>query len=109
MAASITIVRKAGLRSARLNSGTGFTNENYVTGGFAVTPNQFGLEKIDVLHITSTGTVAGTTTLIPQYNAGSGKIQYFWVDTTVDGAALAEVVNATAIGLHGFGWIAYGI
>lgn len=109
MAMTVAITRRTGTKSGRVITGTAFTNENYVTAGFAVTPNQMGLDKVDLV-IPSGGTpLAGTSALLPVYDNSTSKFKYYWVDTTVDGALLAEVPNATAIGLIAFGWVAFGI
>lgn len=109
MAATIAITRRTGTKSGRIITGTGFTNENYVTGGFTITPNQFGLDKVDLIIPSGATPIAGTSAFMLVYDNSTSKMKYFWVDTTVDGAAMVEVPNATAIGLFAWGWVAYGI
>lgn len=108
MAASITINVRSNARSARINMGGYQTNENYVTGGFACTADQFGIGGFTDYSIQFTPAipVAGTSALMANWNFITNKIQYFWVDTTVDGANLVEVPNGTAVGLVFGTWTA---
>ncbi len=62
---------------------------SYPTGGEALTPGDFGLTVIEMMII------APNAGYVFEYDVANEKLKAFWVDTTVDGAALAEVANTT--------------
>jgi hypothetical protein len=68
-------------------------DSSYPTGGEAISLSSLGLDRLDFLWaVTTDGYVPawdGSTT--------NPKIELFWVDTTTDGAALAEVPNTTNV------------
>ena len=64
---------------------------SYPTGGEAVTPGQFKLGTITHMMV---GTDP-TSGIVGSYVKSTGKIKCYWVDTTVDGAVLAEVGDTT--------------
>lgn len=66
-------------------------DDAYPTGGEAITPNSVGLTRID------DAIIAPTAGFIFQWDRTNSKIKAFWVDTTVDGAAMSEVVDTTDI------------
>lgn len=68
-------------------------DSSYPTGGEVVTPANFGLYALTALEVRS---AAG---FVFEWNRSTTapKILAYWVDTTVDGAAMAEVVNTTDI------------
>lgn len=66
-------------------------DSSYATGGEAITAASLGLNRLDFIWaVTSDG-------FIPSWDGSttSPKIKLFWVDTTTDGAALAEVPSTT--------------
>lgn len=63
-------------------------DSSYPTGGEAISAADLGLNKIDFVVATAPGYVLN-------YLASTGKLLAYWVDTTVDGAAMAEVANTT--------------
>lgn len=63
-------------------------DSSYPTGGEAVTANDFKMGTI--LHMTCE---TATTGVQPGFDRTNSKIKLYWVDTTVDGAELAEVPN----------------
>jgi hypothetical protein len=76
---------------------------SYPTGGEALTPNDFGLSKIEMMIIEPNGGY------VFEYDATNSKIKAFWVDTTTDGAPLAEVVDTTDLsGVTGVKCLAIG-
>jgi hypothetical protein len=77
--------------------GTITMDSSYPTGGEAVTPGQFKGGAIRRLMLS-----ASTTGIVPAWDATNSK-----VDTTTDGAALAEVVNTTDIATAVFPFTAY--
>lgn len=108
MAATVTVTRRMNARGGRINFCGFSTNENYVTGGFAITANQCGLNNLNMIFASPTLGLAGTAVHVVAWNGLTGKVQYFWVDTTVDGNPLVEVPNATAVGLVSLGLICIG-
>jgi hypothetical protein len=83
-------------------TGTITMDSSYPTGGEAVTPGQFKGGAIRRLMLS-----ASTTGIVPAWDATNSKVMAFWVDTTTDGAALAEVVNTTDIATAVFPFTAY--
>ena len=82
--------------------GTITMDSSYPTGGEAVTPGQFkGGAFVRVL------LSASTTGIVPAFDATNKKVMAFWVDTSTDGAAMAEVVNGTDIATAVFPFVAY--
>ncbi len=65
----------------------------YPTGGESLTPAMLGLGVIDFLVATSVGGY------VFEYNYTTKKLLAYWVDTTVDGAPLAEVADTTDLAL----------
>jgi hypothetical protein len=64
-------------------------DSSYPTGGEASAPSAYGLtDIICLIPLTASG-------YTPEYDDTNSKIKMYWVDTTVDGAALAEVANTT--------------
>src|SRR5687768_15933821 len=66
-------------------------DSSYPTGGESVTPAMLGLNTIDFLLAEPSG---GYTF---EYDHADGLLIAYWVDTTVDGAPLAEVADTTDI------------
>jgi hypothetical protein len=68
-------------------------DSSYPTGGEAISLVSLGLDRLDFLWaVTTDGYVPawdGSTT--------APKVELFWVDTTTDGAALAEVTSTTNV------------
>lgn len=79
-------------------------DSSYPTGGEAVTLAQLGVNRLDWLEVS---TVNGN---VPSWDGStsSPKVKLFWVDTTTDGAPLAEVpsttdVSTTTVRFHAIG------
>lgn len=73
--------------------GTVTFDSSYPTGGEAISLTSLGLDRLDwVETLTTDG-------YVPAWDGSvsAPKIKLFWVDTTVDGAALAEVVSTTNV------------
>lgn len=84
--------------------GTVTFDSSYATGGEAVSLADLGLSRLDWL---SASTTDG---YVPAWDgsASAPKIKLFWVDTTTDGAPLAEVpsttdVSAVVVRFHAIG------
>lgn len=66
-------------------------DSSYPTGGEPLTAADLGWsDNASLLDVVA---LSGPYTF--QYDAANAKILAYWVDTTVDGAAMAEVVNTT--------------
>jgi hypothetical protein len=68
-------------------------DSSYPTGGEAFDVAQLGLSEVWFAVIDATAPSA--TSYQFRYDKVNGKIQAYWVDTSVDGAALAEVADTT--------------
>lgn len=68
-------------------------DSSYATGGEAISVSSLGLTRLDFMW------VSPDDGFLPQWDGSltSPKIKLFWVDTTVDGAALAEVASTTDV------------
>lgn len=110
MAATVTITKKATPKGARFHCGFIQADNSYPTGGYAITANQLGFNSIDQMTFgAATNTLAsGTLGFVANYNFVTSKVQFYWVDTTVDGAGMAEVVNGTNISTIFAPWQAFG-
>lgn len=64
---------------------------SYPTGGEALSSPTSSIGMTDVLAVTASP-AAG---FVFEYIKATDKLKAYWVDTTVDGAALAEVPNGT--------------
>lgn len=94
MAASVSITTGPEVQGSRKETvGVITFDSSYATGGEAVTLAQLGLSRLDYLIVTA---VNGN---IPAWDGStsSPKIKLFWVDTTTDGAPMAEVVSTTDV------------
>jgi len=94
MAASVSIVTGPEVPGNRkFVTATVTFDSSYATGGEAITLSSLGLDRLDFIWaVTQDGYVPawdGSTT--------APKIKLFWVDTTTDGAALAEVPSTTNV------------
>ena len=68
-------------------------DSSYPTGGEAVALADLGLNRLDWLDVT---TVNGN---VPAWDGSTSapKVKLYWVDTTTDGAPLAEVPSTTDV------------
>ena len=83
-------------------TGTITFDSSYPTGGEAVTAGQFkGGAFVRVV------LGASTTGIVPAWDSTNKKVMAFWVDTTVDGAAMAEVASTTNLATAVFPFVAY--
>lgn len=63
-------------------------DDAYPTNGEALTASSFGL--VSIVNVIPFGTPSGFGY---EYVPSTGKLKMYWVDTSVDGAAMAEVTN----------------
>lgn len=82
--------------------GTITMDSSYPTGGEAVSATSFKGSSIQHLALQPS-----TTGIVGTYNASTGKVMAFWVDTSTDGAALAEVPGPTDLATTVFPFTAY--
>lgn len=78
---------------------------SYATGGDAVTAADFKLSRLDYLIFTS----AGEGGAVFGWDPSASKIMAFWVDTTVDGAVMAEITASTNLSSNIVHGIAVGL
>lgn len=64
-------------------------DSSYPTGGEAIVIDDLGLSVVDIC------LVAPSAGYVAEYVASTGKVIVYWVDTTTDGAAMAEVASTT--------------
>lgn len=94
MAASSSITWASEVPGTRREvRGTITFDSSYPTGGEAVTLAQLGLTRLDWLSVET------TDGYVPAWDGSTSapKVKLFWVDTTVDGAPLAEVASTTNV------------
>lgn len=96
-ATSVILANPAGIRFSVV---TITPDSSYPTGGEAFTPSNAGFSSA-ILHAEGISTGG----IVWKYIPTTGKLKAFWVDTTVDGAALAEVANTTDLSTSGAGAI----
>lgn len=90
MAATVAVVQELGPDGPNVAKIVTVTmDSSYATGGEAVTAADCGLSRIVQFALEPN---AG---YVPEYDHANSKVKAFWVDTTVDGAAMAEVVATT--------------
>ena len=89
----------------KLVFGTWTGPASYVTGGDAVTAATFGLSRLDHLIISAVSEGGYGFAWDPS----AAKIKALWVDTTTDGAPMAEVATDTDLDAEVVGYIAIGL
>lgn len=94
MAASVSVVTGPEVPGNRKFVTADVTfDSSYATGGEAISVSSLGLTRLDFMW------VSPDDGYLPQWDGSltAPKIKLFWVDTTVDGAALAEVASTTDV------------
>jgi hypothetical protein len=106
MAVTVTITNRKVADNEVEVRGTIAFDSSYPTGGEAITLGTLGLSTLKSLYPFS---FAG---FVPAWNGSktAPKILLYWVDTSTDGAAMAQVVDETdvASALTALPFIAYG-
>jgi hypothetical protein len=69
-------------------------DSSYATGGEAFDPASYGIAGKPAAVIVAPRPLTSSGYVV-QYDRVNAKLMVLWVDTTVDGAALAEVANTT--------------
>jgi hypothetical protein len=83
-------------------------DSSYSIGGEAFEPHSVGLSEVWFASIVQIAPVA-TTTLVFRWDHTNNKIVASWVDTTTDGAPLAEVVDTTSLATYTVRCFFYGL
>ena len=94
MAASVSVVTGPEVPGNRKFVTADVTfDSSYATGGEGISLSSLGLTRLDFMW------VSGDDGYVPQWDGSqtSPKIKLFWVDTTTDGAPLAEVTSTTNV------------
>lgn len=91
MAVTVTVDNTELVGRKRQKRGTITFDSSYPTGGEAVTPADFGLVAITDMQF------EGDDGYVLRWDRSttSPKVMAYWVDTTTDGAPMAEVANTT--------------
>ncbi len=89
MAAAVTRNHIGHMGDKRAVMGTIAFDSSYPTGGEAITEEALGLVSAEMVIIPSFGGYTFT------WDATNSKVIAYWVDTTTDGAALAQVADTT--------------
>jgi hypothetical protein len=107
MAATVTTVFAGSLLGAaqRISVETVTGDSSYATGGYAITPNQFGFVRISAVV-----PVGANTGYVPSWDATNSKLKVFYADNNAaSDSALIEVAAATDLSAVSFTVIAFGI
>lgn len=64
-------------------------DSSYATGGESLTPASLGFQTFDFVSVTTSGGY------VFSYDHTNSKVKAYWVDTSTDGAPLAEVASTT--------------
>jgi len=94
MAASVSIVTGPEVPGNRKFVTANVTfDSSYATGGEAISVSSLGLTRLDFMW------VSGDDGYVPQWDGSltAPKIKLYWVDTTTDGAPMAEVASTTDV------------
>lgn len=104
MALTITNVDNSALMNKRVVFATLAFDSSYPTGGEGLTANDLGMLAFDMV------LVEPSAGFVFSFDRANNKVKAFWVDTTTDGAAMAEVVNTTDLsGVTGVKVMAIGV
>lgn len=91
MGLTVTSVFKSEVEGRRMHAVTLAFDDAYPTGGEALTADNVGLSRIDQAIIAPAGG------FVFEWDQTNKKVKAYWVDTSTDGAAMAEVPNDTDI------------
>jgi hypothetical protein len=110
MAVTMTIKTQHGKASVPgaeyLSYGTIAFDSSYPTGGEAVSAVDLGFPSGTTVHAVIFDNAGGYSFA---YDHANAKVKAFWVDTTTDGAALAEVADTTSLATVTARFIAVGL
>ena len=89
MALTVTTSKTEYVGTEKCWRGTITPDASYPTGGESFTPAQVGFVNFSRVIVTPSEGYVG------EYDAANQKVLFYWVDTTTDGAPLAEVAAET--------------
>ena len=89
MALTVTVTDEQVTGQQRKVSGTIDFDDSYLSGGESLTPAMLGLTTLDKIVVTP------FLGFVFDHTAADNLLHAYWVDTTVDGAPLAEVPSMT--------------
>lgn len=107
MAATVTTVFAGSLLGAaqRISVETVTGDASYATGGYAITPNQFGFVRTSAVV-----PVGSNTGYVPSWDQTNSKLKVFFGDNNnASDGPLIEVASATDLSAVSFTVIAFGI
>lgn len=102
MPASVTVSKRTIFGNKKVCVGTVAFDSSYPTGGEAVSYANLGLANVDFVQVSS---AAG---YVFEYDHTNKKVKAYWVDTTTDGAAMAEVADTTDLSAVTARFFAFG-
>lgn len=106
MALTVSLNRPSVFGDAKVASGTITFDSSYPTNGEALTVATLGLSQVDIFLPTPAQDANGAVSVA--YDHTNSKVKAYWVDTTTDGAELAEVANTTDLSGYSFRFVALG-
>lgn len=90
MALTVTeVTRNVGPGNRKEVIATVAFDSSYPTGGESLAPSLLGFQAFDFVSFTNTGGY------VFEFDHTNSKVLAYWVDTTTDGAPLAQVANTT--------------
>lgn len=106
MALTVSLNRPSVMGDLRVASGTITFDSSYPTDGEALTAATLGLQSLSVFLPTPAQDANGA--VVVGYDHTNSKVKAYWVDTTVDGAEMAEVADTTNLSGYSFRFMAFG-
>jgi hypothetical protein len=107
MALTVSLNRPTVFGDAKVASGTITFDSSYPTNGESLTAADLALSQVDVFIPAGPARDANGAVAV-DYDHANSKVKAYWVDTTVDGAEQAEVVNTTNLSGYSFRFVALG-
>ena len=106
MALTVSLNRPTVFGDAKVASGTITFDSSYPTGGESLTPALLGLTSIATF--VGQPAIDANGCVIPSLKRSTSVLFAYWVDTSTDGAELAEVADTTDLSGYTFDFIAFG-
>ena len=106
MALTVSLNRPTVFGDAKVASGTITFDSSYPTGGESLTPALLGLTQVDTF--VGQPAIDANGCVIPSLKRSTNVLFAYWVDTSVDGAEMAEVADTTNLSGYTFDFIAFG-
>ena len=106
MALTVSLDRPSVFGDLKVAKGTITFDSSYPTDGEALALATLGLQACDVFLPSPAQDANGA--VVVAYDHTNAKVKAYWVDTTTDGAELAEVVDTTNLSGYSFRFVAFG-